>query len=117
VSPFISELQQGFNGRCSPKDLETLFQLLYAYHTDPRKDADAFSSWKEKQKGILQNRNSDPQSVFMDTVRYVMSGYNPRFKPFTVESLNQISLERAFELYNSCYRNGSSEAYFFIGNF
>ena len=116
-SPYISELQQGFNGGCSPKDLETMFQLIYAYSTDPRKDNVAFSSWKEKQKGSLQNRNSDPQSVFNDTVRYVMSNYNFHFRPYTIEMLNEVDLDRSFEIYQKCFNSASGSNYFFVGNF
>ena len=33
VSPFISDLQEGFSGSSAPKDVETLFQLIYLYFT------------------------------------------------------------------------------------
>ena len=38
VSPYISELFEGFSGNASPKDLETLFQLIWLYSTEPRLD-------------------------------------------------------------------------------
>jgi len=116
-SPYIDELEQGFDGSCSPKDLETLFQLIYAYHTEPRKDADAFSSWKEKQKGILQNKNSDPNSVFNDTVRFVMSGYDYHYRPYTVDMINEISLDRSYDIFKECFKYATAETYFFVGNF
>ena len=116
-SPYISELQQGFNGRCSPKNLETLIQLIYSYNINPRKDPVAFSSWKEKQKGILQNKNADPQSVFSDTVRYLMSGYNFHYRPYKVDMLNEINPDRAFDIYKERFKNSSNSVYFFVGNF
>jgi zinc protease len=116
-SPYIDELQHGFNGRCSPRDLETLFQLIYGYNIYPRKDSVAFQSWIEKQKGVLLNRNADPNSVFGDTMRYVMSGYNYHFRPRTVESLKEISLDRAYEIYKERFKNPVQSVYFFVGNF
>ena len=116
-SPYVSELQQGFNGRCSPKDLETLMQLIYSYTVNPRKDPIAFTSWIEKRKSILKNRNADPQSVFSDTVAYAMSSYNFHSRPVTVDRLNEIDLDRAFEIYKERFKNSSNSVFFFVGNF
>jgi zinc protease len=115
-SPYVGELTEGFNGSCAPKDLETMFQLIYKYFTDPRKDAASFQSYVTKQKGFLQNRGSDPQSVFMDTVAYAMSGYNPRFRPRTPESVDAISLDRAFAIYKERFADASGFTFFFVGN-
>ncbi|MCH6560650.1 insulinase family protein, partial [candidate division KSB1 bacterium] len=38
VSAWISSLQEGLSGNASPKDLETLFELIYLHFTAPRKD-------------------------------------------------------------------------------
>ncbi len=116
VTPYISELQQGFNGSCAPKDLESLLQLTYKYFVDPRKDADAFQSYIDKQKGILQNRSSDPQSVFFDTVSYVMSSYNPRNQPRTLATLNKIDLEKVHQIYKERFSDASGFTFVFVGS-
>ena len=36
--PFIGELDEGLSGSASPKDLETMFQLIYLRFTQPRAD-------------------------------------------------------------------------------
>ena len=38
VSPYIGELTEGFSGNAAPEDLETMFQLIHLYFTDPKKD-------------------------------------------------------------------------------
>ena len=38
LTPYISELREGVNGNCSPKDLETMLQLNYLYFTKIRRD-------------------------------------------------------------------------------
>ena len=116
-SPYINELMQGISGSCTPADLETTMQLINLYYTKPRKDNEAFSSWMEKKKGILKNRNVDPSSVFSDTIAYVMSGYNYHFKPTTLETLGEISLDRAYEIYKERFRDVNGTNYFFVGNF
>ena len=42
ISPYISGNGQGFSGMCSPKDLETVLQLIDLYYEAPRKDKEAF---------------------------------------------------------------------------
>ncbi len=116
-SPYISKLQQGLSGSCSPKDLETMMQLIYSYNINPRKDSIAFISWKEKRKVVLRNKNADPQSVFSDTVRYAMSGYDFHYRPFTIEMMNDINHDRSLEIYKERFRNASNSVYFFVGNF
>src|SRR5690606_3546780 len=39
---YVDDLYQGFSGSSSPKDIETAFQMVYAYATAPRKDAEIF---------------------------------------------------------------------------
>lgn len=116
-TPYVSELQQGINGSCAPKDMETLFQLIYKYFTEPRRDEAAFQSYVTKQAGILQNRGSDPQSVFFDTVSYAMSGYNYRFRPRTADQLKEINLDRAIAIYKERFSDASGFSFFFVGNF
>ncbi len=117
VSPSVSELQEGLNGSCVPKDVETMMQMIYQYFQAPRKDATAFKSYSERMKGILQNKNSDPNSIFRDTVSYAMSQYNYRYRPLTVDLLKEINLDRAYEVYKERFSDASGFTFFFVGNF
>lgn len=116
-SPYISELQQGFSGSSSAKDLETMFQLLYGYATDPRKDKEAFMSMISKQKSVLKNRNADPQSIFMDSVSYIMASYHERYKPRTEKSMDEVSLDRAYDIYKDAFSSFAGSSFVFVGNF
>ena len=116
-SPYISELQQGFSGSCSPTDLETLMQLIYSYVVYPRIDSIAFNALMENRKTYLQNKNADPATVFSDTVGYVMSGYNYHNRPANPEMLKEINLQMALEIYKERFSNAASSVYFFVGNF
>ncbi len=116
-SPYISELMQGFSGSCSPKDLETMMQLIYLYTTSPRKDSVAFNSWMESEKARLRNRHTDPSAVFSDSVAYFMSGYNYHFRPRNVDQLKEIDLEKSFKIYQERFNNAASSVFIFVGNF
>ena len=45
-APCIGELEEGCRGTRSPRDLETMFQLVHLRFTAPRRDEDAFAAWR-----------------------------------------------------------------------
>ncbi|MFM7217870.1 MAG: insulinase family protein, partial [Bacteroidota bacterium] len=115
-SPYVSELQQGLNGNCAPKDIEVLFQLIFKNMTDPRRDTAAFRSFLAKKEASVRNRGNDPQAVFSDTMSYAMSGYDYRFKPRTSSMMNQIDLDRAMKSYRERFSDASGFTFFFVGS-
>ncbi|MEJ6982484.1 insulinase family protein [Pedobacter sp. P351] len=117
VSPYISERTEGINGFAAPKDLETALQLTYLYFTAPRKDAEMFQSMISQQRGALANRSSDPNSVFADTISAVLGNYNIRRTGPTLEKLEQINLDRAFEIYKDRFADASDFTFTFVGSF
>ncbi|MGV3510210.1 MAG: M16 family metallopeptidase [Sphingobacteriaceae bacterium] len=117
VSPFISERTEGISGFAAPKDLETALQLTYLYFTAPRKDQDMFQALIAQQKGALANRSSDPNSVFADTVSAVMGNYNVRRTGPSIEKLEQINLDRAFEIYKERFADAGDFTFTFVGSF
>ncbi|MBQ2133564.1 MAG: insulinase family protein, partial [Bacteroidales bacterium] len=44
VSPYIGELEHGVSASGSPKDLETMMQLMYLFYTAPRFEASEFEA-------------------------------------------------------------------------
>ena len=60
VAPSIGALTEDLSGSASPKDLETLFQLIYLDFTAPRKDPVAFQAFQQQVGAFLANRNASP---------------------------------------------------------
>ncbi|MEL7004846.1 MAG: pitrilysin family protein, partial [Bacteroidota bacterium] len=77
VSPYIATLSEGFNGSTSPKDLETMLQLVHLYFTAPRKDAEAFESFKSKNKMLFQNLMSNPNFYYSEEVSKILTQDHP----------------------------------------
>ncbi len=113
----IGETTERLSGSASPKDIETLFQLIYLAFTAPRMDETAFQSYKARVKGYLENQGAMPESVFADTISAVMSSYHPRRMPWKVEELEKIDLQKAFDFYKERYADASDFTFFFVGNF
>ena len=116
MSPDISRLQQGFSGNSTPKDLETMLQLLYLYATSPRKDLQAYKAFQTQMATFLKNRDADPSSAFRDTVQVTMAQYHPREKPFTLEAMNSVNFDRAFDFYKDRFADFGDFTFFFVGN-
>jgi len=68
LSPVIGELTEGFYGGSVPRDTETMFQLLYLYFTQPRKDEDAYKSFASRMGEFIRNSQSNPNSVFLSLI-------------------------------------------------
>lgn len=117
VSPYISDVSQGFNGNASPKDLETMFQLLYLYFNAPRKDADAFQAYKTSLKDQILNSGSSPDQVFRDSITSTMGSYNMRKLPWTEEKVDQIDLDKALTFYKERFSNPADFTFTLVGNF
>lgn len=117
VMPYIAERSEGISGSTTPKDLETALQLTYLYFTQPRKDEEVFKGFMAQQRGGLANRGNDPASVFADSVSAILGNYNIRRTGPSLEKLNQVSLDRAFEIYKDRFADASDFTFVFVGSF
>jgi zinc protease len=117
VSPFISSTQEGISGGASPDDIETMFQLIYQYFHAPRKDTDAYLSYQSRLKGYIENRSADPETAFGDTVSVTMASYHPRSRPWSMELLGEMDLDRSMDIYRDRFADAGDFTFFFVGNF
>jgi zinc protease len=116
VSPYIDFYYEGFNGSASPKDEETLFQLIYSYFTAPRIDSTGFLSLKSKMKSYLENKSNSPQSAFNDTLTVTLADYHFRSRPLTVNMLDEINPNKALSIYKERFKDASDFTFVFVGN-
>ena len=100
LSPNITLYSEGLNGNTIPKETETLLQLIHLYFTSPRKDTDAFASYKTRQKQLYANLAANPQIYFSSEFQKMMTQNHPRAgglpKP---EDFDKINLDRSIQIY------------------
>jgi zinc protease len=116
VAPFIGETEQGISGSASPRDAETLFQLIYQYFTAPRLDDDAVTAMIEQIEALLANRDADPNAAFSDTLQMVINSHHPRARPLTAERLSEVDVDRALEFYRDRFTDASGFTFVIVGN-
>ena len=117
VSPYISELFEGFNGRTSPEDMETLFQLINLYATAPRLDPVYFSNYETSLRSAAETRADQPDAVFSDAVNTALSQHHFRRRPLTLELLDELSMERAEAVYTDRFADLGDATFVFVGAF
>jgi zinc protease len=115
VAPWIDELSEGIGGRAAPKDVETLFQLIYLYATAPRRDEPAFEAWRAGVREQLRNRDVDPGAVFGDAVARQVWGDEPRRSAPTAASMDQVKLDTALKFYAERFADVSDFTFVFVG--
>jgi zinc protease len=116
VRPTIGELDEGLSGSASPRDAETLFQMIYLTFTAPRPDPGVFEVMKAQLKAFLENRTKSPESVFSDTLSSMMQRDQPRFRPMTVDEIPKMDLEKSFAFYRDRFADASDFTFVFVGN-
>ncbi len=117
VQPYISELEEGFRGGASPEDAELLFQLVYLYATAPRASEEAFASVKQRRLGLIENRLARPDAEFWDTITRLLTQDHPRRRPWTAELVDEMDLERSYEIYRERFADLSDFTFVFVGTF
>lgn len=115
ISPSIGELEESLAGSASPRDAETLFELIYLNFTAPRADPDVFEMLKGQWKAFLENRAKSPETVFSDTLRTTLQRDQPRFRPMTVDEIPKMSLEKSLEFYRDRFADASDFTFVFVG--
>lgn len=112
----IGETTEGLRGSASPKDLETMFQLIFLDFTAPRFDSSAYEAFKNQVGPFLANRSSDPDQVFSDTVTSTMTQHNFRSRPLTATTFAEVNPHTSFEFYKDRYADASDFTFVFVGN-
>lgn len=116
ASPFIGDLSQGFNGGASPKDLETMLQLVWLRMTAPRSDTIALQALTQQFEAVLKNKDANPSAVFSDTVQVTLAGGHPRARPVSTAMLKELNLDQMMAIYKDRLGDASGMSFLFVGN-
>jgi zinc protease len=116
VNPFIDELEQGFQGSASSKDLETMLQMIYLTFTSPRFDAQASAALVDRIRAALANRSAAPEAAYSDTVQVTLSQNHPRYAPLSTAMLTQLDQQRAFAFFKDRFSDANGFTFVFVGN-
>lgn len=106
-----------FNGSASPRDLETLFQLIYQNATNARFEQKSLAAFIGRMKPWLENAENNPESVFSDSLQTLLYAGHPMYAPLRVGHLNRMRIENLQSLYQQRFGDYTGFTFFFVGNF
>lgn len=115
--PSVGSLSQGFGGSCSPRDVETMLQLVYLYCTAPRFERSDWNVMMDRYRSMLPGVTQNPNYILQDSLFQTVYGHNPRtFMLMSVKVLDTVSLERTEQLYRHFFSNADGMTFVFVGN-
>lgn len=101
---------------CSPKDIETMFQLLYLQFTEPRMDSAAFNGYTTRMRNSLKDRAMNPQTALSDTMKVALYNNHPRSKVIVADDIDSIDYNRIMEIYRDRTGDASDFVFVIVGN-
>ncbi len=116
VMPGASSYTSQMNGSCSPKDLETMLQLLYLNFTQPRFNEDDYNTVMTMISAQLENIEKNPDFQMEKRYTEVVYGNNPRRQALSKEALATMKFEQLAPIYRKLFPDGNSFTFFFVGN-
>lgn len=116
VSYDIGDKTETIHGNCSPKDFETMMQLTYLTFTAPRRDDEAFASYKNRSKAALLNMEMNPQIAFSDSIQAGIYMKHPRQVRIKADMIDKMDYDKILSMYNDRYKDASDFTFIFVGN-
>ena len=105
------------NGSSTPKDVETMLQLVYLYFTNIAKDQKSYDNLMQTTEISLKNRLLQPEAVLSDSLTATLTCNNPRNKAMAAENLAQVSYDRILQMAKEQTANAAAFTFTIIGNY
>lgn len=112
----ITDLSSGLTGGASPRDLETMLELVWLRMTNPRADSSAFKAVLQAIHAQIDNKDASPASVFSDTIQVTLASHHPRVRPISAEMVDALNLSKMLAEYRRFVGNAAGYTFVFVGN-
>ena len=103
-------------GSTTPKDLQTLMEMLYMSFINLRLDADEFEALRNQMVSVLQNQVTTPEFVFQTRMRKALYK-SAHEQMISIEGIKNAKCDRIEQIIKQCYSNAAEFTFIFTGNF
>ncbi len=116
VAVNASTYSSGISGSTSPKDIETLLQLVYLHLSQPRFNETDYHTVMNIVNAQVENLESNPDYLMQKRTTEIAYGNNPRRQELSKEMLAKYKFEDLAPIYKKLFPDGNSFTYYFVGN-
>lgn len=106
---------RSFSGSTTPKDMETLLELLYMNFKDIEFTADEFAALQTAYSGFLANQEKSPEYIFQKNILATLYD-SPRAQMLNSDVINKASREQTIEIAHAMTANAADWTFVFVGN-
>lgn len=107
---------ESLSGSSTPKDLRTLFELIYLRFQAPAHDVDTYNTLIAGLRTQLENVEKLPEAAFSDSLTKTVYGDHPRANRIKLADLDKADYETIKRLYTERYNAGGDFDFYFTGN-
>ena len=112
----LSALNESVSGSSSPKDFETLMQLLYLQFEHPRFDKQAYDALASRYRAYLANMQNDPEKIMSDSLSLILTNYSPRTILINEKTIDSTSFAGIEDIYKNRFIDAGDFTFFIVGN-
>jgi len=116
VSQGLQETMQTISGSSTPKDFETMMQLLYLRFAKPNYNREAYDASIRRYIAVVTAMQKNPNKIISDSLSMNLTGYHPRTFIMTPETMKLISYEDVNHIYETAFDDASAFTFVITGN-
>lgn len=113
----LGPLTENLTGSATPKDLRTLFELIYLRFQAPANDMEGYNNAISYLKSALENIEKNPQKAFSDSLQKTYWNGNPRQASLKVQDLAKADYNTIRRLYSERFNAAGDFDFYFTGAF
>lgn len=116
LSVGLGETTDNIHGQSTPKDLRTLFELLYLRFQEPANDVESYNNFITTLRTSLENADKQPMIAFSDSATMTLFNHNPLHNAnLHVSDLDKVSYEGIRNIYRQRFQSVGDFDLFFTG--
>ena len=113
----ISEHGEGLSGSASPKDLESMFQLVHLQFTAPRLDSRLSQRYLAELSAVLPHRDADPAAAYGDTLTLLLANHHPRARLLDSTYVKAIDPAKSLAFFRDRFGDAAGFTFVIVGAF
>ncbi len=112
----VGEYEHGVSAGGSPKDIETILQLMYLNFTSPRFDQTDLDNLKKRYVPYFKNMESDPSYIMSKNFQKTLYQNNPRRQVTSSAQIESLNLEALAAVHADLFSYANDFRFIITGN-